>query len=216
MDLTALTRWIGDNQPLINFGLLVGAVVYTIITGLILRVSGRQLRATFQPALTLKRSSIGANRNVHQPYLLLGGLEFQNSGHGAAINVIARVAVHRGGSVRRFPKFDTETVTVPNAVQAGEDWAIPRLLPAVEGGGTEEFHEYEVFISYDSIVGAKYITHLSIGLAGTIEAFYAGERSLMRRVRIWTAIRWRFYSQWIPIWRKVYKDYRQRSGGSDR
>lgn len=46
--------WIKENQPLINFGLLIGAIVYTIITGFILRTSARQLRTMVQPALTLK------------------------------------------------------------------------------------------------------------------------------------------------------------------
>jgi hypothetical protein len=64
-------------------------------------------------------------------------------------------------------------------------------------------HEYEVFISYISIAGARYLTHLSIGLAGSIDSFYVGEKSLVRRARIWVGISWRFYRQWVPIWRKV-------------
>jgi hypothetical protein len=68
--------WIRENQPLINFGLLLGAIVYTIITGFILRVSARQLRTMVQPALTLK----GPFTDSRQPALHLGSLRFQIPG----------------------------------------------------------------------------------------------------------------------------------------
>ncbi len=42
--------WTRENQALINFGLLIGALVYTMITGFILRVSARQIRTMVQLA----------------------------------------------------------------------------------------------------------------------------------------------------------------------
>lgn len=89
--------WTRENQPFINFGLLVGAITYTVITAFILRVSARQLRASVQPALTFKRSLVGTERDARQPYLQRGVLEFQNSGVGAALNLTASIAVHAGG-----------------------------------------------------------------------------------------------------------------------
>lgn len=196
--------WIRENQPFISFGLLVGAIVYTVITAFILRMSTRQLRASVQPALTFKRSSVGTDRDARQPYILRGALEFQNSGVGAALNVTAKVAIHAGGAVSRYPKFDTETTRYRTATPAGGDFAFQGLHTAVDSGSEtfKQLHEYEVFISYSSIVGAKYLTHISIGQAGTIDAFYVGERSLLRRLCVWIGICWRFYRQWVPIWLK--------------
>jgi hypothetical protein len=107
--------------------------------------------------------------------------------------------------VSRFPRFAKETKRYPVAIPAGGDFALQNLHTAVDSESEtfKQLHEFEVFISYSSIVGAKYLTHISIGLAGTIDSFYVGETSLVRRLRIWTGIRWRFYRQWLPIWLKV-------------
>jgi|SRR6185437_15925560 len=197
--MASLLHWIIDNQPVINFGLLVGAVTYTFITGFILRTSAKQVRTAVQPALTLKQGTV-VERDTRQPYLHLGGLTFQNNGNGAALNVVTEVAVHNGGAVSRFPEFNVEAIRRPIAVRAGEDFLISSLHTAVEmedsASGAhiyKQLHEYEVFVSYASIVGAKYLTHISIGLAGSIDSFYVGEQSLSRRVRIWVGIWWRFY-----------------------
>jgi hypothetical protein len=197
--------WIRENQPFINFGLLVGAIIYTVITAFILRVSARQLRASVQPALTFKRSMVGTERDARQPFLQRGVLEFHNSGVGAALNLTAGIAVHAGGAVSRLPRFDKETTRYPIAIPAGADFVLQNLHTAVDSGSEtfKQLHEYEVFISYSSIVGAKYLTHVSIGLAGSIDSFYVGERTLRRQLHIWIGIRWRFYRQWVPIWLKV-------------
>jgi hypothetical protein len=194
------THWIRDNQPLINFGLLLGAAIYTIITGFILRVSVKQARTAVQPALTLKRCPL-FELDPRDPYRHFGGLEFLNSGNGAALNLVTKVAIH--GAVSRFPRFDVETIRWRTAVQPGADFSIPNLHTAAEVGLGPSGHEYEVFVSYASIVGAKYLTHISIGLAGSVNSLYVGEQSLSRRARIWVGIRWRFYHQWVPIWLKV-------------
>jgi hypothetical protein len=128
-------------------------------------------------------------------------LEFLNSGNGAALNLVTKVAIH--GAVSRFPKFDVETIRWRTAVQPGADFLMPNLHTAAEVGLGPSGHEYEVFVSYASVVGAKYLTHISIGLAGSIDSLYVGEQSLSRRARIWVGIRWRFYRQWVPIWLKV-------------
>jgi hypothetical protein len=204
--------WIRENQPFINFGLLVGAVLYTIITAFILRVSARQLRASVQPALTLKWFSVGVERDRRQPYLNPGPLTFHNSGSGAALNLISRIAVHAGGAASRYPQFDRQTTRVPTAIQAGGDFSPPSLHTAFkEGFGPsgapvyEQLNEYEVFISYSSIVGAKYLTHVSIGQMGSIDSFYVGEKTLRRQLLIWIGVRWRFYRQWVPIWLKYHR-----------
>src|ERR1035441_9010730 len=98
--------WIRENQPLINFLVLLGVTLYTIITVLIWRVSRQQLKAAVRPALTLKCYSIGPGRDPHHPYLNPGTLTFHNSGSGAALNLIVRVAVHWGGAASRYPQFD--------------------------------------------------------------------------------------------------------------
>ena len=105
----------------------------------------------------------------------------------------------------RFPRFDKETTRYPIAIPARGDFALKGLHTAVDSESEtfKQLHEYEVFISYSSIVGAKYLTHISIGLAGTINSFYVGEKFLVRRLRVWIGVRSRFYRQWVPIWLKV-------------
>lgn len=105
----------------------------------------------------------------------------------------------------RLPRFDKETTRYPIAISAGDDFVLRGLHTAVDSESEifKQLHEYEVFISYSSIVGAKYLTHISIGLAGTIDSFYVGEKSLVRRLRVWIGVRSRFYRQWVPIWLKV-------------
>ena len=173
-------RWIRDNQPVINFGLLVGAVAYTIITGLILRVSVKQVRTAVQPTLTLKRCPL-FERDPSEPYRHFGGLEFLNSGSGAALNLVTKVAIH--GTVSRFPKFDVETIRWCTAVQPGADFLMPNLHTAAEVGLGPSAHEYEVFVSYASIVGAKYLTHISTGLAKSPARGAPGSK----RVSLWTS-----------------------------
>lgn len=150
--------WVRENQPLINFGLLIGAIVYTIITGFILRVSAQQLRTMVQHALTLK----GPFMDRDHPALQMGSLGFQNSGNGPALNIIVKVAVHHGSALNRSPKFDVETRRLPSAVEAGAGFVLPTLHTAVETSQGQTgnlmhklLHQYEVFISYASIAGAK-------------------------------------------------------------
>jgi len=206
--------WVRENQPLINFGLLIGAIVYTIVTGFILRVSARQLRTMVQPALTLK----GPFMDSHHPALQMGSLGFQNNGSGPALNIIVKVAVRQGSVLNRSPKFDVETRCLPSAVEAGAEFVLPTLHTAVESsqGATGNLmykllHEYEVFISYASIAGAKYLTHLSVGLAGDIDSFYVGEMSVARRVRIRAGILWRYYRQRNEIRRRLRQRGKQDS-----
>jgi hypothetical protein len=199
-------NWIRENQPLINFGLLVGAIVYTIITGFILRMSARQLRTMVQPALTLK----GPFTNSRQPALELGSLWFQNRGPGTALNVVIRVTVHQRTARGLSPKLDTETTNLPNAIEAGAAFCLPSLHTAVEAGQGPTgnmlyklLHEYEVFVSYSSIAGAKYLTHLSVGMAGTIDSSYVGEGSASHRAHIWAGILWRYHRQRVSLKRKL-------------
>jgi hypothetical protein len=151
-------HWIQENQPLINFGLLVGAIVYTIITGLILRTSTRQVRTMVQPALTLN----GPYADNRQPALNLGSLRFRNTGTGSALNVVIEVAVHQGSALNRLPTFDREITRVPSAVPPGAEYVLGSLHTAVESGRGPSgnlwyklLHEYEVFFSYSSIAGAN-------------------------------------------------------------
>ena len=198
--------WIKENQPLINFGLLIGAIVYTIITGFILRTSARQLRTMVQPALTLK----GPFSDSRRPALELGSIWFQNSGAGPALNIEIKVAVYQGPALELSPKLGTETTNLPNAIEAGGKFPLPSLHTAVETGqgptGNPWYkllHEYEVFVSYASIAGAKYLTHLSIGMVGSVDSSYVGEESVSRRARVWAGILWRYHRQRISLRRKL-------------
>jgi hypothetical protein len=198
-------HWIRENQPLINFGLLIGAIVYTIITGFILRVSARQLRTMVQPALTLK----GPFTDSRQPALHLGSLRFQNSGAGTALNIVIKVAVYHGPALEIVPKLDTETTSLPNALEARGEFTLTNLHTAVETSFGDSgsplyklLHEYEVFVSYASIAGAKYLTHFSIGMAGSVDSSYVGEGSRRRRARIWAGILWR-YRQRASLRKKI-------------
>ena len=210
--------WIRENQPFVNLGLLVGAIFYTIITGFILRVSARQLRTMVQPVLTLKGSPLEAMSSDGQLFPYTNELKFQNSGNGAALNVVIQVKVDSGTSDSRFPEFDTTTKRLPYAVRAGDDWGLLSPGSAVKTtfGPTgapsyDVLHQFEIFISYASIAGSKYLTHVSIGQAGSIDSFSVGKRSGRRCACIWVGICWRFYRQRVPIWRKI----RRRPRGQD-
>ena len=207
MNLASVAGWIKENQPLINFGLLIGAVVYTIITGFILRVSARQLKTTVQPVFTLKGSAAGTKPDNHQPYLYnLAVLTFQNSGNGTALNVATMTTVHLEG-LHCVPRFGTEEVKHPAAIAAGQDFKLGVPHTAVESHNDcgnvsyKQLHPYEAFLLYDSIAGARYLTHISIGAAGTINSFYVERRSLGRRALLWSGIIWRFYLHRVRILR---------------
>ena len=196
-----MADWIRKNQPIITFALAIGTFIYTIITYFILRVSARQLRTMVQPALTLRG---------REPLLKLGSLRFDNIGNGAALNIVTRIAVHSGSGLSRFPKFDTETTRLPSAVPAGGEFGISSLHTAVESFQDSYgqvmyklLHEYEVFVYYESIATAKYVTHLSIGIGGSIDSSYVGKRSLIHLALLRAGIIWRYYRQRIPIWRKL-------------
>jgi len=193
-------NWIREYEPFINFGLLVGAILYTIITAFILRVSARQLRITVQPALTLKGPPFEDMSTDDQLSVYGNEVRLTNSGNGAAVNVACKIAVHveKGGD--RFPKFNMKLKRVATCISVREDWLLLSPDTAVKTtlgpSGTPNYellHRYEVFITYTSIVGAKYLTHLSIGQACNIDSFFVGPGSVRRRAAIWCGMLWRFY-----------------------
>ncbi|HSB14435.1 MAG TPA: hypothetical protein VLE22_08245, partial [Bryobacteraceae bacterium] len=60
-----------------------------------------------------------------------------------------------------------------------------------------------------SIVGTRYLTYVSAGMAGEIRADYVGTDSLMQRLLIWIGVAWRYHAVHIPIWRKLRRQKKQ-------
>src|SRR5690348_15698121 len=118
MDVTALKYWALENQPLINFGLLVGTVLSALAAVWTSLVSIRQLQTAIRPAMTLEA-------------LRGGGVCLRNSGNGTAVNMVAVVLVHTG--VKYWPTFTMRKFECVKAIVAGEDLKIIEpLTPAFQ------------------------------------------------------------------------------------